>query len=250
VAAVPSAPSPNSLITALPASQQARLLRAGEPVELASGDVLCEAGQPYRHAYFPHSGLISEMSALDGHNPLEMGLIGQEGMLGATVLLGTAEAPLQARVQGPGLAMRIPIARLRHELRDSPALQRILGRYLYLRLAELSLTAACMRFHQIDQRLARLLLLTHDRAQADHFRLTHETLADMLGVRRSGVTVAAGALQADGLIGYSRGEITILDRPGLESASCECYGKLNGHRDHLLTDNSRVEETADAEPGP
>jgi CRP-like cAMP-binding protein len=234
---VSSAPSTNSLIAALPHSQRARLLRACEPVEMSFGDVLCEAGQPYRHAWFPHNGLISQTSTLNGHNPLDMGLIGQEGMLGATLLLGVDEAPLRARVQGPGLAMRIPVTRLRRVLGDSPVLRKVLGRYLHLRLVELSLTAACTRFHQIDQRLARLLLLAHDRAQADRFHLTHEALADMLGVRRSGVTVAAGALHEDGFIAYSRGEITILDRPGLESASCECYGKLNGRRDQLLTDN-------------
>jgi CRP-like cAMP-binding protein len=237
LAAVPPAPSPNSLIAALPRGQRARLLRACEPVEMALGDVLCEPGHPYSLAYFPLSGLISQVSAPDGHNPLEIGLIGREGMLGATVLLGIDEAPMQALVHGPGQAMCIPVARLRRELRDSPALRKILGRYLYLRLVELSLTAACTRFHQLDQRLARLFLRTHDRAQADHFHLTHEALADMLGVRRSGITVAAGALQADGLIGYSRGEIKILDRPGLESASCECYGELNGRRDQLQTDN-------------
>jgi CRP-like cAMP-binding protein len=235
--AASSAPSPNRLIAALPRSQRARLLRACEPVEMAFGEVLCEAGRPYRHAWFPHTGLISQVSTLNGHNPIEMGLIGQEGMLGATVLLGVDEVPIRAVVQVPGIAMRIPVARLRQELHDGPGLRKVLGRYLYLRLVELSLTTACTRFHNIDQRLSRLLLLTHDRARADRLHLTHEAVADMLGVRRSGVTVAAGALQADGLIAYSRGKITILDRPGLESATCECYGMFNGRRDQLQTDN-------------
>lgn len=233
--AMPAAPSPNILIAALPRSQRTRLLRTCEPVEMLFGDVLCEAGQSYRYAYFPHSGFISQVSAFDGHKPLETGLIGQEGMLGATILLGVIEVPMRAVVQGSGIAMRIPVTSLRRELRDSPGLRKVLERYLYLRLVELSLTAACSRFHLIDQRLARLLLLTHDRAGAEHFHITHETLADMLGVRRSGVTVAAGTLQADGVIGYSRGKITILDRPGLEFASCECYEELNGRRDQLQT---------------
>jgi CRP-like cAMP-binding protein len=230
---LPGTPDSNHLIAALPRRPQAGFLSACKPAELATGDILCEAGQPLRYAYFPNSGLISQVSAPDGHKPLDMGLIGPEGMLGATVLLGVNAAPMRAVVQSPGIAMRIPVGRLRRELRDSPALRKVLGQFLYLRLVALSLTAACTRFHQIDQRLARLLLLTHDRARSENFHLTHETLADMLGVRRSGVTVAAGLLQAAGVIGYSRGEITILDRPALESASCECYGQLNGRRDQL-----------------
>lgn len=234
---LPTAPDPNGLIAALPRRQQAGLVNTCEPAELLLGDVLCEAGKHSHYAYFPYSGSISEVAALDGHNPLDMGLIGREGMLGVTVLLGVDEVPMRAVVQSPGIAMRMPVRRLRRELRENPALRKVLGRYLYLRLVELALTTACTRFHQIDQRLARLLLLTHDRAGAGSFHLTHEALADMLGVRRSGVTVAAGTLQAAGVIGYSRGEITILDRPALESASCECYGKLNGRRDQLQRGN-------------
>lgn len=233
MATLPHPQHPNDLIAALPRRQQAGLTSACEPVELLLGDVLCEAGQRSRYAYFPHSGLISQVTALDGHKPLDMGLIGREGMLGATVLLGVDEVPMRAVVQSPGIAMRIPVGLLRRELRNSRGLRKVLGRYLYLRLLEVSLNAACTRFHQIDQRLARVLLLTHDRSRTGSFHLTHEALADMLGVRRSGVTVAAGALQAAGVIGYSRGEITILDRPALESASCECFGKLNGRRDQL-----------------
>lgn len=200
---------------------------------MAFGEVLCEAGKPYRYAYFPDSGLISQLWTSRGHNPFDTGLIGQEGMLGASLLLGIDEAPMQAIVRCPGFALCVPVAGLRREVRNSVGLRKTLARYLYLRLVELSLAATCTRFHQIHQRLARLLLLTHDRTPADRFHLTHETLADMLGVRRSGVTVAAGALQTDGVIDYSRGDITILDRPALESASCECYSKLNGRRDRL-----------------
>ncbi|WP_405234526.1 Crp/Fnr family transcriptional regulator [Lentisalinibacter salinarum] len=236
----PPAPSdPNDLIAALPRRQQAALLSACEPAELLLGEVLCEAGKRSRYAYFPHNALISQVASLDGHKPLDMGLIGRDGMLGATVLLGVGEVPLRALVQSPGIAMRIPVQRLRRELRHSPGLRRMLGRYLYLRLLELSLTTACTRFHQIDQRLARLLLLTDDRVRTGSFHLTHKVLSDMLGVRRSGVTVAAGALQAAGVIGYSRGDVTILDRAALESASCECYGKLNGRRDQLQPRSQR-----------
>lgn len=230
---MPTVPGPNKLIAELPSTQRARLLEACEPAKMLFGDVLCETGQPSRYAYFPHSGLISQVSTLNGHRSFEMGLIGPEGMLGLRVLLRTDEAPMRAVVRRPGTAMRIPFASLRRQLRGSPGLRAILERYLYLRLVELSLVAACTRFHQIDQRLARLLLMNHDRSRAESFHLTHEALANMLGVRRSGVSVAAGILQAQGIIAYSRGEITILDRPGLESASCECYGTLDGRRKQL-----------------
>lgn len=213
----------NELIQGLPRRQRDRLLRSCKPFELSFGQVLCDADKPYRHAYFPSSGSISLRSSLEGHSPMEMGLIGREGMLGATLALGVDVAPMRALVQGPGMSLRISVARLRCELRANARLRHILERYLFLRIAELSQMGPCTRFHQIKPRLARWLLMTHDRAQADHFRLTHQYLAEMLGVRRSGVTVAAGALQARKLIHYARGEITVLDRAGLESAACTCY---------------------------
>jgi CRP-like cAMP-binding protein len=236
LAAILSTGIPNALIAAVPRRQRDRLLRCCEPFEMEFGTTLCDAEEPYRHAYFPRSGCISLVSALPGHNPLEVGLIGHEGMLGATLLLGIETVPMRAVVQDPGMALRISAAGLRRVLRDSPGLRKVLGRYLYLRLVQLSQTGACTRFHQIEPRLARWLLLSHDRAQGDRFHLTHEYLADMLGVRRSGVTVAAGGLQARRLIRYTRGEITILDRPGLEAASCGCYAALNGRHARLRGD--------------
>jgi len=152
-----------------------------------------------------------------------MGLIGNEGLLGVTLVLDVPLAPLRGVVQGPGSALRMTAQELRAELKKSPSLGRTLNRYLYVLSAQLSQTAACTRFHEIEPRLARWLLMTHDRAHADHFHLTHQFLANMLGVQRSAVTIAAGALQARGLLRYSRGEIRILDRKGLEAAACECY---------------------------
>lgn len=214
------------LIEGLPSKQRKQLLNGCEPVDLVFGNVLHEANQPIRHVYFPLSGFVSLVTTLDGHQPLEMGLIGNEGMLGATLALGIGQAPMRAVVQGSGSALRISSQLFKQELLSSPALLRALKRYLYVVMTQLSQSAACTHFHEIEPRLARWLLMTHDRAHADHFHLTHEYLADMLGVRRSGVSIAAAAMQARGLISYSRGEIQILDRAGLELAACECYAAL------------------------
>lgn len=214
------------LIEGLPSKQRKQLLNGCEPVDLVFGNVLHEANQPIRHVYFPLSGFVSLVTTLDGHQPLEMGLIGNEGMLGATLALGIGQAPMRAVVQGSGSALRISSQLFKQELLSSPALLRVLKRYLYVVMTQLSQSAACTHFHEIEPRLARWLLMTHDRAHADHFHLTHEYLADMLGVRRSGVSIAAAAMQARGLISYSRGEIHILDRAGLELAACECYAAL------------------------
>jgi CRP-like cAMP-binding protein len=213
----------NRLIEGLPRKERDRLLQRCEPVDLVFGAILCEPGQPFRHVYFPLSGFISLVATLGGHQPLELALIGNEGMLGVTLALGVNAAPMRAVVQGAGTALRMSAAQLRRELRGSPALRRMLNHYLYAMLAQLAQSAACTHFHEIEPRLARCLLMSHDRAHADHFHLTHKFLADMLGVRRSGVTIAAGALQQRKLIRYTRGEISILDRKGLEAASCECY---------------------------
>lgn len=213
----------NRLLSSLPRVERRQFLDRCETVELAFGSVLCEADEPFRQVYFPLTSFISLVATVSGHQPLEMGLIGSEGVLGATLILGVAEAPLKAIVQGPGSALRMGVAQFQKARHDSPTLMRGLYRYLYVLMAQLSQTTACTRFHEVDARLARWLLMTHDRAHADHFHLTHQFLADMLGVRRSGITVAAGLLQQRGLIHYARGEIQILDRDGLESASCECY---------------------------
>lgn len=224
----------NRLIAGLPRKERKRLLDHCEIVDLAFGDILSERDKPFIHLYFPMTAFVSLVATLSGHPPLEMGLIGSEGMLGATVILGINAAPLRAVVQGPGTALRISTSAFASDLSESPALQRTLNRYLYVMMAQLSQTAACNHFHEIEPRLARWLLMTHDRAHADHFHLTHEFLADMLGVRRSGITVAAGALQSKNLIGYTRGEISILNRVGLEAASCECYQAVNNDYSRLF----------------
>ncbi|MGL6108808.1 MAG: Crp/Fnr family transcriptional regulator [Rubrivivax sp.] len=213
----------NHLIELLPRAARQRLLGLCEPVELVLAQTLCEPGTPTRHVYFPTQGFISLVAMSEGHDGLEVGMVGREGMLGAQVVLDVATAPLRALVQGPGLAWRIGTGAFRAELAQSAALQRVLNRYVYVLMTQLAAGAACLRFHLIGPRLARWLLMSHDRAQVDRFRVTHEFLAYMLGVRRVGVTAAAGTLQRSGLIEYRRGDLTVLDRPGLEAAACGCY---------------------------
>ena len=216
----------NRLIEGLPRGERQWMLEHCEPVEQDSGDILCESDQPLRYVYFPLTGFISLVTTLQDHQPLEMGLIGNEGMLGGTLVLGIPTIPLRAVVQGAGVLLRMTSVQLRQQLRRSPALRHALQRYLYVLMAQLSQLAVCTHFHEIEPRLARWLLMTHDRAHANHFRLTHEQLANMLGVRRSGISVAAGVFRRRKLIRYTRGEIHILDRKGLEAMACECYDAL------------------------
>lgn len=233
----PAKPLPvtNRLIAGLSRKERERVLRSSETVALSFGQILCEPRQRIRYAYFPLRGFISLVAIVGGHRPLEMGLIGSEGMLGASLGLGVGTAPLRAVVQGQGTALRVTAAELRRQLRLSAALMNILHRYQCVLMEQLAKSAACTHFHEIETRLARWLLMTHDRAHADHFHLTHEYLAGMLGVRRSSVTVAAGDLQRRKLLRYARGEISILDRNGLEAASCECYGAMQADYARLLS---------------
>jgi CRP-like cAMP-binding protein len=209
-------------------SRRNRELMVGqcELVELRYGETVCETDRPYRHVYFPLLGFISLFTGITGHAPLEMGLVGNEGMLGATLLLGVDKAPLKAVVLGAGSALRMPVTQFQRMLREQAPMTAILQRYLHVLMRQLYRTATCTCFHSVEERLARRLLMTHDRVHGDHFHLTHQWLAEMLGVRRSAITIAAGGLQQRRLIRYARGEITVLSRPGLEVLACECYQKL------------------------
>lgn len=219
----PLEPATNRLLEGLPAKLRDHLVDTCELINLKFGTVLCEPERPFKYVYFPLTTFISSVTLVEGHQPLEVGLIGNEGMLGSTLSLGIPTAPMRALVQGSGKALRMSAAQLRRELHAAPALLNQLNRYVYVLLEQLAKTAACIHFHETEPRLARWLLMTHDRTHADQLHLTQEFLADMLGVRRSSVTVAAGALQAKEIIHYSRGEIIILNRIGLESVACECY---------------------------
>lgn len=223
MAAARSTPTMNRLINALPRGEQTSLLGNCVEVSLEFGEVICDAGKPIDHVYFPLVGFISLLMPIDGRASLEVGLVGDDGMLGIGMVLGVQATPLQGLVQGPGRALRLSAPLFRRELERSAALRSLLSRYCYVVLSQIALAAACNRHHVVPGRLARWLLMTGDRAHADTFVITHEFMAQMLGVRRAGVTRAASALRRRRLIRYSRGHITILDRPGLEAAACSCY---------------------------
>ncbi|MCA1856606.1 Crp/Fnr family transcriptional regulator [Massilia oculi] len=213
----------NLLLAALAPQELAAILPLLDPVTVEVGDVLCEAGEPLRHVYFPHDCLVSLMGVAEGRMTLEVGQVGREGMVGASVAPDHDSTQVRAVVQRAGSASRMEAARFRTEAARNPSLQRVLYRYTEALLAQAVQIAVCSRFHVLEARLARSLLITRDRLQSDKFHLTHEFLAHALGVRRVGVTKAASALQQQGLIIYSRGNIEILDPDGLAAASCTCY---------------------------
>lgn len=216
-------PRGNLVLATLPGAERRSLTARCESVQQAFGDVLCEQGSRIHHVYFPLGSFISEISTSGGRPTLEVGLIGSEGMLGASLLLGVDVAPLRALVQGSGCALRMETAQFCREVKRSPALRRALNSYLYVLMGQLAQMAVCTRFHVVEARMARWLLMTRDRAHSEEFYLTQEFIACMLGVRRVGVTKAARALQRRKLIRYTRGWMTILDDRGLEAVACGCY---------------------------
>lgn len=213
----------NRLLATLPRKDYQRLHTNLDLVTLTFGEVLYESADPIQHVYFPNDAVVSLLTLVEGHLALEVGLVGREGMVGTPLALGIHDSPMRALAQGSGTAMRMTASHFRKAFRDSPSLQRAVYRYIHVLMAQIMQIAACNRFHMVEERLARRLLMTDDRAPSSTFHLTHEFLASILGVRRVGVTKAAHALQQQKLISYSRGEITILDRTGLEAAACSCY---------------------------
>ena len=216
-------PDRNRLIQKVARADRRRLLALCEPSELTLGLVLCEPAKPAHHVYFPLAGFISLIASVPGSLGVEVGMVGREGLFGAHLALGVATSPLQAVVQGTGHALRIGKVAFRGELARSATLRRAFDRYIAVLMAQLATSAACVRFHQIGPRLARWLLMSNDRAHVDTFEMTQAFLAHMLGVRRVGITTAAGLLQREGLIEYHRGMLTVRDRAGLERVACACY---------------------------
>ena len=221
-----SSPS-NRILASLPAHEYQRLSRELEPVKLRFGQVLYEPGKPIHHVYFPLDCLISLLTSVDRQRTLEVGMVGNEGMAGMPFILGVGVSGVRALVQGAGQALRMASAPFRVEFDRNPALQQALYRYTYALMAQISQTAACNRFHDAGERLARWLLMTRERVGADEFSLTQEFLAHMLGLRRVGVTEAASELKRRKLITYTRGRMQILDVAGLKKASCSCYRLVN-----------------------
>jgi len=227
-------PASNRLLAALPRKDRLHFLAGCEEVELALSDVLFEPGDRIRHAYFPTTGFVSLVTPMDGAKRLEVGLVGDEGMVGTPLVLGVATSPLQALVQGAGSSLRMDAPAFRRELGRSPALRLLFDRYLFVRMTQLAQAAGCTRLHLVEARLARWLLMTQDRAHSSAVHITHEFLAMVLGVRRVGVTKAATSLQKQRLIRYSRGDIVILDRTALKAVSCVCYKADRDTYDRVL----------------
>jgi CRP-like cAMP-binding protein len=213
----------NQLLDALPHRERKHLIDGCEKVDLVVAEILFEAGDPLGHVQFPTSGFITLLTPTKGSMHLEVGLVGFEGMTGTPLVLGIATSPLQALVQGAGSSLRMDAVPFARELGRSPALKMTLDRYLFVRMTQLAQSAGCNRYHRVEARLARWLLMSQDRARSTAFRITHESLALMLGVRRVGVTRAATSLQKQGLIRYRHGDVMVLNRAGLTAASCSCY---------------------------
>jgi CRP-like cAMP-binding protein len=227
-------PTQNHLIAALPAVDRERLQSRLELVPLALGEVLYESGTRLRHVYFPTNSIVSLLYTMANGSSAEIAVVGNEGMIGVSLFMGGETTPSRAVVQSAGHAYRMSGKLLKEEFARAGVMQHLLLRYTQALLTQMAQTAVCNRHHSVDQQLCRWLLLSLDRLSSNQLVMTQELIANMLGVRREGVTEAAGKLQAAGLIKYSRGRITVLDRGGLEGRSCECYAVVKTESDRLL----------------
>lgn len=216
----------NLLLCALPNDEYVKLLPGLEAVRLNYGQKVHETGEKVRHLYFPNDALVSLLTSVEGSQSLEVGLVGREGIVGSGVILGSAKSSVRALVRGSGTALRIRTADFLQALRVSPVLRQAVLSFVDTLMLQATQNAACNRFHVVEKRLALWLLMTRERLSSNSFYLTHSFLADMLGIRREGVTEAAGNLKRENLIRYTRGNITILDPNGLEAAACCCYRRV------------------------
>jgi CRP-like cAMP-binding protein len=223
----------NRLLAALPAAEQARLLPELEVVEIRLRESLHEPDDPTPFVYFPESGVLSLLTVLAEGMAVELGHVGNEGMVDIAVFLGLESSESRTIVQVPGLAGRLPADRFRELVRELPALRRVIGAYVLEFFTMVAQTTACNRRHTLEQRFARWVLMTEDRAGAAAFPITQDFLAEMLGVSRPKVTIAAIALQDAGLIAYRHGRMRVTDREGLERTTCECYGLIRARFDRF-----------------
>jgi hypothetical protein len=217
----------NRLFAALSRKDRASVLAACELVDLEFESTICEPDSPIRHVYFPTTSYISLITPKHGVESLEVGLVGNEGAFGITLILGVDVSLLKGLVQGEGRALRMRAKDFRRAYDTGTSFARVMNAYMYVQVGQIAQSAACGRFHLLEARLARWILMTHDRANADTFKITHTFLGRMLGVRRPGVTEAAGQLQEEKLLRYRHGEMQVLNRAGLERRACQCYEIFN-----------------------
>ena len=224
----------NRLLAAIPPSAAGGLLQDAEIVSFALRDRLFDVGDTITHVHFPVSAVTSVVAVMGDGSAVETATVGSEGMVGLTAVLGAPTANSRAFAQIPGVALRVPAETLTRVANAHWEVERVLSRYVLARLAQVSQTVACNRLHDVERRCARWLLMTHDRVASDQFPMTQDFLAQMLGVRRATVSAVASALQRRGLIRYRRGRMHVLDRKGLEDASCECYAVVKAKQERLL----------------
>jgi CRP-like cAMP-binding protein len=232
----PHDPKQNHLLAALPASEFERVAPHLQLVTLTLGEVLYESGGQLKHVYFPTNSIVSLLYVMQDGASAEIAVVGNEGILGISLFMGGETTPSRAVVQSEGVAYRLPAKSLKQEFNRAGPMMHLLLRYTQALITQMSQTAVCNRHHSIDQQLCRWLLLSIDRLTSDELTMTQELIANMLGVRREGVTEAAGKLRDAGIIEYSRGHIKVLDRRKLEQQVCECYAVVKKEFDRLLSD--------------
>lgn len=229
-------PTQNHLLASLPAAEFDRLFRHLELIKMPLGQILYEAGGQLKHVYFPTTSIVSLLYVLENGASAEIAIVGNEGILGISLFMGGETTPSRAIVQSEGFGYRLKAEHLKEEFNRAGPVLRLLLRYTQALITQMTQTAVCNRHHSIEQQLCRWLLLSLDRLPSDNLKMTQELIANMLGVRREGVTEAAGKLQKMGLIKYSRGNIEVVDRPRLEKTVCECYAVVKAEFDRLITD--------------
>jgi CRP-like cAMP-binding protein len=227
-------PAENRLLAVLPPIERERVYPRLELVRMPLGSVLYESGSRLDHVYFPANSIVSLLYVMADGASAEIAVVGNDGVVGVSLFMGGETTPSRAVVQSAGVAYRLPGSVLKEEFRRGGATQQLLLRYTQALLTQMAQTAVCNRHHSVDQQLCRWLLLSLDRLFSNELAMTQELIANMLGVRREGVTEAAGKLQSAGVIRYSRGRITVLDRPALEAQACECYAVVKQESDRLL----------------